>query len=198
MNFISIDIETTGLDPEKCQIIEFGAVVVENWNIVGKYRRIIWNSEIKGEPFAISMNINIINEFSKFMSTNDFKEIPGIITEKELTIDFINWINENKFNFETTKKGTIKINVAGKNYSQFDSKFLNKIPNWTNLIEIHRRVLDPSILYFNSMLDKENLPSLEDCKLRSKLFKTDEIKVKHRADKDAEDVAILLIEKLKP
>ena len=39
--FVSIDIETTGLDPELSKIIEIGAVKVKNGNIIDEYSRLV-------------------------------------------------------------------------------------------------------------------------------------------------------------
>ena len=39
--FVSIDIETTGLDPELSKIIEIGAVKVKNGTIIDEYSRLV-------------------------------------------------------------------------------------------------------------------------------------------------------------
>jgi DNA polymerase III epsilon subunit-like protein len=197
MDFVSIDIETTGLNHETCQILEFGACVVKNWEIVGTFRRTLWHETISGDPIALAMNIDLIKEIS--ISKREISLADSSIIKAEALPDvFINWLFFNKFVPADNVLTPIKMNVAGKNYSQFDAKFLSKLFMWDNYLKINRRVLDPAILYFDASLDAEHLPSLEDCKRRSGIFTEAEIKVKHRADKDAEDVALLLIHKLKP
>lgn len=65
MKIVSIDIETTGIDRDWCQILEIGAVILDTsikdpMNNAPMFKCIIDNgSKIQGEPFAIDMNARI-------------------------------------------------------------------------------------------------------------------------------------------
>ena len=60
MRYVSIDIETTGLNPETCQIIEFGAVIDNDTNDeFPTFHRYIKHHSYQGEPRALSMHARI-------------------------------------------------------------------------------------------------------------------------------------------
>ena len=191
MKFVSIDIETTGLNPDIDQILEFGCVAVENWQIIDSFRRTIWHERIEGNAFELAMNKDLLYEIAN-CKQNELNK-GEIITINQLTYDFFDWVKEIKFIPALIEKN--KLNCAGKNFGAFDLQFLKKVEMWNNYFSISSKILDPAILYFDSNVD-EVLPSLEECKKRSGLFFDNT--VKHRADADAKDVADLLIHKLKP
>ena len=67
MKYISIDIETTGLDPSTCQILSVGAIIEDSNNIqsyedLPKFHVAIKHDQITGSPFAINMNRELIEE----------------------------------------------------------------------------------------------------------------------------------------
>ena len=76
--------------------------------------------------------------------------------------------------------------MAGKNYSGFDKRFLEKLEGW-NTIKFSHRVIDPSILYMDWDNDTE-LPNLDECLKRANINKT----VSHNALDDAMDIVNLL------
>lgn len=61
--YVSIDIETTGLEPETCQVLEVGAVY-DNWTLpldkLPRFRRMIRWKTVQGSPFAMSLNANLL------------------------------------------------------------------------------------------------------------------------------------------
>lgn len=118
MNYIAIDIETTGLNSLSDQILEIGAVHSGG----NTFHRIIKWDRITGNPFAICMNIDVIREGYK-------SGIPCGQAMEEL----VNWI------------GDSKIVLAGKNV-HFDLSFLKQWPQWDRVKHYHR-FLDPAILY---------------------------------------------------
>jgi hypothetical protein len=83
--------------------------------------------------------------------------------------------------------GIVKINVAGKNFGNFDSKFLEKLPHHNLLVKFHHRILDPGMLYFDPNED-EILPSTEICMQRAGVGG----EVQHTALEDALNVIKLL------
>lgn len=87
--------------------------------------------------------------------------------------------------------GAIKINIAGKNFGNFDSKFLEKLPHHNLLVKFNHRILDPAMLYLDLEKDTETLPSTETCMKRAGI----DSEVKHTALEDAMNVVRLLRKK---
>ena len=64
MKYLSIDLETTGLDSEKHQILTFSGILEDTANPldyedIPKFNIYVIREEITGSPFAINMNIDI-------------------------------------------------------------------------------------------------------------------------------------------
>ncbi len=89
--------------------------------------------------------------------------------------------------YETANNEIIKINVAGKNFGNFDSKFLEKLPHHNLLVKFNHRMLDPTMLYFDPNEDEE-LPSTDKCMERAGI----KGEVQHTALEDAIDIVKLL------
>jgi DNA polymerase III epsilon subunit-like protein len=65
MRYISLDIETTGLDPENCQILSIGAVIEDTLNQLPfeelpKFHAVIKRENVSGSIFALNMNRDLI------------------------------------------------------------------------------------------------------------------------------------------
>lgn len=65
MRYISIDIETTGLDPENCQILSIGAVIEDThlpipFEDLPKFHAVIKRENVSGSIFALNMNRDLI------------------------------------------------------------------------------------------------------------------------------------------
>ena len=176
--FISIDIETTGLNPKKCQIIEFGAIIDDlkeqkPYKELPKFVAHIWRPYYKGEPYALNMHSNFFKRISQKDSNMN------IVTENELMPLFKKFILDNGY------KENESINVAGKNFAGFDKKFIDKLKY--KEIKFSHRVLDPAILYFDPNED-DVLPNMKTCLERAEM--SDE--VPHTALEDAWLVCKLL------
>lgn len=204
MLYISIDTETSGLDPENCQLLEFGAIIEDTskklpFDEIPKFKRLIFNEEIKGNPFALNMNSRIISVFAEYQSLHG-KFVEGNASER----DMINFISENNITsieklatafysfliengFENRKGHQITINVAGKNFGMFDYGFIKLIPEIEKYVKFKSRILDPAILCVDWENDKQ-LPSLDECKKRHGI----EGDVTHDAIEDAWDVIQVL------
>jgi oligoribonuclease len=79
MKYISIDIETTGLDPENCQILSIGAVLEDTTNFVPldslpSIHIAILHENIKGSMFAINMNAELIGSIVKYQNAKTEEE----------------------------------------------------------------------------------------------------------------------------
>lgn len=182
MKLLSIDIETTGLNPEKCSTLEFGAVLftlAENqpgekaprWQT---FERLIEHREITGEPYALQMNQKILAELAYVTETHI-----EIVPEGMLPFEFTKWLSQQ--GVTPSDKATI----VGKNYDAFDRQFLERMVDWKRLVNplVERRVLDVGSLFFNP--ENGKVQNLEGC---LKTVGCDTV-VSHRALQDALDCA---------
>ena len=67
MIYVSIDIETTGLNSENCEILSIGAIIEDTSKVlpidkIPTFNCIINKRNINGEIFAINMNREIIEK----------------------------------------------------------------------------------------------------------------------------------------
>lgn len=209
MKYVSIDIETTGLDKDKCEILSIGAVIEDTNNPLPIFElpkfhsAIIGREGLYGEPFALNMNKDLIETIVYYQNAQDQDEKNDIVQmkemnfykEEEIVIAFYNWLAKNgmvegvsEFTSNRaipTKK--VYLNVAGKNFATFDKIFLEKLPRWKQLIACRSRILDPAILFVDWESD-EALPGLGLCKERAKI----EGIITHNALEDAIDVVEIL------
>lgn len=216
MKFLSIDIETTGLDPERHQILEIGAILEDTrvpykFADIPKFEAILDYNEILGSPVAISLNDRLFKILDKYHRERDekLKEVikikNNIMSPLEASEALHKWIYENMFMNQETgpylspfkkhkpeQKPTapVVVTAAGKNFATFDRLFLEKMPGFKKVIRINQRIIDPAILYVNWDTDK-NLPNLQECKLRGEISGI----VTHKAIEDAWDVVQLLRKK---
>lgn len=87
MRYVSIDIETTGLNPETCQILSIGAVIEDTNNILPldelpTFHAAIKRDKISGDIYAINMNSNLISIINTYniTKTQDEKEKIASVT----------------------------------------------------------------------------------------------------------------------
>ncbi len=191
MKYISIDIETTGLNPERHHILEFAAVIADTEkNIPAEefpsFKRLILRTNLTGEPYALVMNHEILKEISECIENAKRGEqiTRDIVHESNLESAFKQFLIENQI-FEGYGDYKTKINVAGKNFANFDKLFIDKLFR----LNYSSRFLDPAILYAEKT-DKR-LPDLKTCLERAGIEKS----VSHRALDDALDVVRLIQKK---
>lgn len=190
MRYVSIDIETTGLNPETDQILEFGAVIDDTMHPevpveeLPTFRRVVHHRRIKGTPRALAMNARLLSEMSE---VGLYEASLGICCQTGYVVSYFE-----KFllthGYKKSPSGPIEFVPAGKNFSGFDHRFLKAMtPAWDRTFRPSHRTLDPAILYFDPLKD-EKPPSLSECLERAGLDST----VKHTAIEDARDVVRLL------
>lgn len=187
--YVSIDIETLGTDPETCDIIEVGAVI-DDWKSpldqLPVYHCYIPKSVYRGEPVAMAMHATILKRIAD--RTPGYSYIPF----DAFPFNFRDWLADNGFPSESRNLvPRVDIVAAGKNLATFDLCFLNKNEDFKELINIHRRILDPAILYF----DPKTMslpPNLAECLKLAGYEKN----VEHTAVSDALDVIRCLRHKL--
>lgn len=193
MRYVSIDIETTGLDPDQCQVLEFGAVLDNGGEIedLPTFSRVIYRRQVVGEPFALGMNAELVKLIAveggerEKASWGEEKAPPAtaFCMEHSLGVEFSTWLQVHGME---GYRGKVRVNVAGKNFAGFDLRFLRRIESWEKCIRVNHRTIDASVLYWQPG-DKE-LPSLGTCLKRAGLVDV----VTHRAVDDAKAVVRLL------
>ena len=214
MVYVSIDIETSGLDSEKHKVLSIGAIVEDTekkltYEDCPKFNAIVLQNEITGSPRAITMNKEIISMIGEYLEGDDETKHNfnthsdySFYHEDEVIKEFYMFLWCNGFSLldsqSTHVNGkltpiidgrtkSITLNVAGKNFGTFDKLFLQELPWWQKLIRTRQRVLDPAILMVDWKSDK-SLPNLTQCKERAGVTGI----VTHNALEDAWDVIEVL------
>lgn len=179
--FVSIDIETTGLNEETCQVIEIGAVIDDWLNPMEQqpeFHCYVQHDIYKGEPYALSMHSELFRKINDASSSE-------LLNEWEALAGLNDWMFDNGI-FGGEDEDHRKAVVAGKNFSAFDARFIRKMGGHT-YFNYHYRVIDPGNLYWNPLTD-ELLPDTKTCMERAGI-KGD---VAHTALEDAKVVAKLI------
>lgn len=176
MKYLSVDIETTGLDREKDLILEFGAIIEDTNNPLPyeelpKFHRYIRYGRYEGSAYALALNKGILDILAE-------NKHPDITSLDRFPIHVGDWLQ--KYNLRFTKN-----NVAGKNFRDFDFEFLRHVPLWE--MKYKRRFIDPAMLYWNPFIDDE-LPNQDLCLERAGINET----VDHTALGDAWQVIQLI------
>lgn len=177
MKFFSIDVETTGLDPDHSHLLSIGAVYVDTQKHAEQildrdnhYHVLLKTNEIYGHPFALAMNASLIGRIARGEGVeNPVEELSKWITFKQM------------------KDG--KFIAAGKNFAGFDSKFLNFDEA---IVKPAYRVLDPGSVYANG--SDSISPDLKECCKRASVPYEDDLA--HDALYDAQRVAFCLYKHL--
>jgi len=161
--YVSIDLETTGLDPNECQILEFGAVI-DDWQTpiknlpqfqyyIEPEEKIGGKPRIVGQPYALALNAAIIKKIAS----------PGpedrLCYPSALGIEFGTWLQQHHIDPK-------HITAAGKNFASFDLQFLLRVPDFTTHINFKHRCIDPSLFFWNPHTDAV-LPSTAECLKRA-------------------------------
>lgn len=170
MKYLSIDIETTGLNPVLDQVLEFCAVADDFETPMGKlpsFTRLVKHERIKGNPFALQMNAEILKLISQSKVGCDHvsqTNSDGVCTEDQLLYQFAAWLKN--FNDESGMYfDTMNIKVGGHNAAGFDVQFIKRLPGYGEVVNFHHRVLDVGSLYFEPT-DHE-LPGTQKCLTRA-------------------------------
>lgn len=212
MKYVSVDIETSGLDPERNQVLSIGAIIEDTtkklpYEKIPKFYKVLNQREITGRPFPLQLNMILIEQLAVYQEGEKTEELKDIVAEPDEVIklfyDFlyenglyeyplpldeeVRMINGRPYPVFGSKTKPIRINVAGKNYGTFDKLFLEKLPWWQKLIKIRHKIADPGILYVDWDKD-DQIPGMDLCKQRAGISGV----VTHNALDDAWDVVQLL------
>lgn len=184
--FVSIDIETTGLDHLTCDTIEVGAVI-DDWLFPMKepptFHCYIEKPYYRGQPYALSMHAEIFRRIATKAEGYTY------VKPDEFTQVFGNWLKANDAyvidpdNPDREARGV----VTGKNYSTFDDRFLREFKRYDEHIKLHHRVLDPGNMLWNPAEDTKP-PGSQTCMERTHQAG----EVAHTALEDAVSVAKMI------
>lgn len=200
MKYVSLDLETTGLDRFNHVITEFAMVIDDLKNprpvetlpaitaYVGHDGDLVWQLP------AMIMFKDRLEEYSKAEKVCVKDVVARILSflPAFMIDNFAKKSQDSAFNaVEELKKQ--KVTFAGKNFASFDKGFLSELPFSEDLMGImHHRSIDVGTLYFDPKID-DVIPSTEECKKRAGL----KGKVAHKALDDALDVVRLIRSKYK-
>ncbi len=154
--YVSIDLETTGLDPKRCQTLEFGAVI-DNWHSpvkqLPRFHRYVRPRDgyIHGYPYALALNAEIL----RCLISDDPAIKEETCSEEALGEQFANWLS----GYDIAPKHVM---AAGKNFSSFDLQFLRQLPGFFDHVDFQHRAIDPAIFYWQADID-DALPGTKDC-----------------------------------
>jgi DNA polymerase III, epsilon subunit and related 3''-5'' exonucleases len=188
--YVSIDIETTGLNPETCQVLEIGAVIDDMVRPIAdlpRFRAVLKHKEIKGEPFAMSMHPALFKAIATLPSKAGNRDVSSFDIAEAMThpmsvvSEFLEWLKKNGMDMK------VGIQPAGKNYASFDRPFLETcVPNWKAEVKVKHRTIDPGNLFWK--VGDEYIPDTKTCYERAGIPNV----VAHTAVEDAMGVVKLI------
>lgn len=165
-----IDIETTGLDPVRDQVLQFGGIlydVAEN-RIVDTIEVKILHERISGNYFACNMNSKLILEMfevaKKFFSKTP-ENTPGWWSNYDFNKNLKSWLKAN--GAVEGKDGYVTLTPCGKNAAAFDVPFINNLMFHPSGIKFRHRVLDVGSIMYDPKEDGATLPDLKACLIRA-------------------------------
>ena len=120
MKYVSVDIETTGLDPCDCHILEIGAIIEDTKKQCTRdtcptFHCYVDRDRYEGSLFALDMNAGLLHEILELKKD---PPSPMLLREKEIVTEF------HSFLFKYGIKTPI---FAGKNFAGFDLQFLKRL-----------------------------------------------------------------------
>jgi len=181
MKYVSMDIETLGLDT-KHDMIEFGAVIEDTNNPLPLDQcpqlRVLFapkGDDYVGQPYAMAMHSKMLYEIAdrKLRTASSIRQAlldqvdTCLFKPEDLGLMFQQFCWSNGVADTPT--------AAGKNLGPFDMKWLG------SLIRVRHRILDIGPLFFDPKTDKQ-VPDLKECIARAGLG---DIEVPHTSVGDA-------------
>lgn len=182
MKYVSIDIETTGLNPETCQVLELGAVIENSKlpiDLLPRFHCYILHPHTKGEPYALAMNQKILYRIATREAGYNY------LTTAEVGPAFAKWLTDNDVDPQ-------HVLAAGKNFAGFDLQFLKKLNTdffqtpFSDHVHFKHRVIDPGSMFL--IPGDQEPPNTKLCMERAGIGG----EVAHTALEDAEVVVELV------
>ncbi len=194
MKYASLDIETTGLDKDKCQVLQIAVVVddmVSSVEELPRFVAFIDHDNLCFEPYALGLHAKT-GLIQRYLADKEKKSFDNVIA---MLLHFMDR--------HYPLAGKEKYNLAGKNLQGFDIPFLRSAyrfdprhifidgaKGWAGsnidqlLNRVSHRVIDPGTTFTDFILDT-GVPSLDVCKVRAGITNQP---VTHDALDDALDV----------
>jgi oligoribonuclease (3'-5' exoribonuclease) len=136
MIYISVDVETTGLEKDRHQILSIGAILEDttkklSFEEIPKFHAAILHNEITGSPFALNMNKKIIEAIVQYQTAenqdekNDLAQMTGMqfYQEDQVVEGFYRWLFDNGLvDFNPLLAGQMVKIENGKSYPALTSK----------------------------------------------------------------------------
>lgn len=176
MKYVSIDIETTGLDPSVNDIVEIGAVIddlLEQPPIedLPTFHCYIVKGTYATDAYCAYLHHAIFDRIAR-RKEPDVADRFLFLHESEVMPAFVDWLLDNGIGTRggrgTNNAGypdvaeKPRFTAAGKNFGAFDLQFLNNKLDFSNHVRCLHRSIDPAMLYFNPVQDKEP-PNMQKC-----------------------------------
>ena len=186
MKYVSIDLEMTGLDSTKHDILEFGAIIDDlefqlPLDKLPRFHVYFCKDHFVGEAGALSMHSRLFKIIDEKNPNHKF------VFNDHIGKPFKNFLLQNGYELKNDK---VNISVAGKCFGTFDLQFLKNRTDFCSHIKVNSRILDPAILYYEK--GDKKLPDLKTCLERTGVPSN----VNHTAMSDALDVVKLIRFKL--
>lgn len=185
MRYVSLDLETSGPNPQRHQVLELAAVIEDSRHPLPlaelpAFRRVVRHPEYVGTAGALALNARLLVELAEKTPN------PERCAPDELLPQLREFLL--RHGFRPDKKDCVAVTMAGKNIASYDLGFLKELAGWGTLVRADPAMLDPAAFYLNWRKDSR-LPSMTICKARARF---DDHAVAHEALADALDVVRLL------
>jgi oligoribonuclease len=117
MKYVAIDIETSGLDSERNQILSIGAIIEDTkypspFDDIPKFNAIVLQREVTGSPRALMMNKDILNIMSAYLDADMDEKIKIALTsgyafmeEDKVAQNFFDFLWANGFDYKFGRFG---------------------------------------------------------------------------------------------
>ena len=173
MRYVALDIETTGLDPDYCQILQVAAVV-DDWPAnrtshdggelpIGRlptFEAILRHEVMHGEPIALTMNAELIETIGR-CPVNEHTSVPISYRNRSVPVFFVRaQLFEALRHFLSAHLGKPPYVAAGRNVAGFDLQFF---PEDARRL-FHYRLLDVSSMAMGArpaLWQADRLPSCD-------------------------------------
>jgi hypothetical protein len=218
MMYVSIDVETSGLDPLKNQVLSIGAIIEDTktklpFQECPKFHAMVVQNEIVGSPRALTINRDLLAEMADYLQSSGedrfnmethskylFTTPDGVIKE------FFDFLFKNGYGYDTISSGMEVRIINGRVLPTFGSKVRPITINvagknfgtfdklfleqlpWWQKLIRTRQRVIDPAIQFCDWENDESLPNLYTCKQRAGI----EGIVTHDALEDAWDVIELL------
>jgi hypothetical protein len=134
MIYVSIDIETSGLDHEKHKVLSIGAIIEDTekklpYEECPKFNAIVLQNEITGSPRAITMNGGIIQMIGEYLEgTDETRHLMNthsnysFYKEDEVVAEFYRFLFGNGFGYELGPGDFVNNTINGVEYPAIGGK----------------------------------------------------------------------------